>query len=175
MFEVAGMSAVSWKLSRQVCHREFPYPLDRGKQESRPEVETMLTYFIDINNGIHTEFISECQDHNVCLLQHLKQFVLHKKSQVGPLLWNGSGVEGRGRVLSLGLLNFEKPLIVVRILYMRCFFLTNTPCIQHITFVRLTTLLLSVWSLWEQTLCMFHLTGPLAQCREMPFHCTIVS
>lgn len=59
-------------------------------------MELMLTYFIDINNGIHTEFISECQDHNVCVLKRLKQCVLYKESQMGPLLWNGSGVEGEG-------------------------------------------------------------------------------
>lgn len=125
----------------------------------------MLTYFIDINNGIHTEFISECQDHNVCVLKHLEQFVLYKESQMGPLLWNGSGVEGEGEgeFFLLGFLNFKMPLIVGRILYTRYFFLTHTPCMR------------SVWYLWEQALCVFHLTGHLAQWNAIPFHGTIVS
>lgn len=37
------------------------YLLDCGKQESQPEVETMLTSFIDINNAIRPELISEGQ------------------------------------------------------------------------------------------------------------------
>lgn len=104
VFGVAGMSAVSWKLSAQMCHRELQYSLDGAKQESRPDVETVSTYFTDTSNGIHTEFISERQDHNVCVLKHLKVFVLHKKESNGTLalewLWAGGG---EGEFVLLGL------------------------------------------------------------------------
>lgn len=77
MLEVAAMCAVSWRLRAQDCH----YLLDCGKQESRPVVETMFTYFIDVNNAIRTELISEGQPLDVCILKRLKEFVLHTNSR----------------------------------------------------------------------------------------------
>lgn len=52
MLAVIAISAVSGKLRAQACHEEFPYLLDHRKYTTRPEVKTMLLYFIGIDNII---------------------------------------------------------------------------------------------------------------------------
>lgn len=54
-------SAVSWKRRAQACWGEFQFRLDHRNHESRPEVKTMLSYFIDINSLTPTKFILEGQ------------------------------------------------------------------------------------------------------------------
>ena len=81
-----AISAVSWKLRAPACHGEFQYLSDDGKYEPRPKVKTMLIYFIDINNIIHTEFIPEGQTLNqactIGILKHSREFELHRKSEM---------------------------------------------------------------------------------------------
>lgn len=97
-----------------------------------------------------------------------------QKSPKGPLALERLWGRGRRRILFLGILNFKMLLIVLRTFFTRCLFSTNTPCVQHIIVDGPTMLVVSVWSLWEQVLCTFCLTAPLAQFCKMPFNCIYV-
>lgn len=163
------MSAVSWKLRAQVCHWELQYLLDCGKQESQPEVETMLISFIDINNAIRPELISEGQALHVWSIS--KSFCYTERVKCDALLWKGSVVEEGGRILPLGLWSFKMLLIMLTTLFTRCLLSANMPCAQHIIVDGPTMLAFSKWSLWEQALHTSPLTAPEHNSPKMQFNC----